>query len=138
MANKEFDPTAAIETTKKIYDAVNRNDASAYLSFFDASVKRFETFGGRCEGLAELRANLSQGRDKWAEGSCEPEKFTVVDNKVVVFVHVKVRLKKKSDWIDGQVTDVFVFQGPKVVEFNSFDKRNEALKWAGVTTGAEL
>lgn len=122
-----------IETVKKIYAALNSNAVSSYLNFFDAKIERFETFGGRHHGLAELQANFSQGRETWAEGSCEPEKFTVVDNKVVVFVHVRVRLKDKTDWIDGHVTDVFTFQGAKVIEFYSFTDRNEALKWAGMS-----
>ena len=123
--------TFEIETVKKIYAALNRNDVLAYLDFFDAKIDRFETFGSRYSGLEELKVNF-QGRDTWAEGSCEPEEFSVKGNKVVVFVHVKVRLKNKDEWIDGQVTDVFTFQGAKVVEFYSFDVRNEALKWAGI------
>lgn len=122
-----------IETVKKIYAALNSNDVSSYLNFFDAKIERYETFGGRHHGLAELQVNFSQGRDTWAEGRCEPEKFTVVNNKVVVFVHVRVRLKDKTDWIDGHVTDVFTFQGAKVIEFYSFADRNEALKWAGMS-----
>lgn len=119
-----------IQIVRDIYAALNRNDVSGYLSFFAANVKRFETFGSRCEGLAELQTNFSQGRDTWAEGSCEAEQFTVVDNKVIAFVHVKVRQKNKTEWIDGQVTDVFVFEGDQVVEFNSFSDRDKAITWA--------
>lgn len=133
MANEKLNSIYEVETVKKIYAAINRNDISAYLNFFDAKIDRFETFGGRYHGLEELKVNFSQGRETWAEGSCEPEKFTVVENKVVVFVHVKVRLKNKNEWIDGQVTDVFTFQGTKVVEFYSFADRDEALKWAGMS-----
>lgn len=120
-----------IETVKKIYEALNRGDLSTYLSFFDEKIDRFESFGGRFQGLEGLKQNFS-GRETWAEGSCNPEQITVVENKILVFVHVKVRLKNKTDWIEGQVTDVFTFEGQKVIEFYSFDKRDEALKWAGV------
>ncbi len=135
MTNEDMNSVYEIETVKKIYSALNHNDISAYLNFFDTKIERFETFGGRYHGLAELQTNFSEGRDKWAEGSCEPEKFTIVDSKVIVFVHVRVRLKNKNEWIDGQVTDVFKFQGLKVIEFYSFDDRDEALKWAGITKG---
>lgn len=121
------------ETVKKIYSALNRNDISAYLQFFDEKIERFESFGGRFHGLAELKINFTQGRDTWAEGSCEPETFTVVGHKVVVFVHVRVRQKNKTEWIDGHVTDVFTFQDTKVVEFYSFGDRQEGLKWAGMS-----
>lgn len=119
------------EIVNEIYAALNRNDLSAYLSFFDPKIVRFESFGGRFHGLEELKANFSLGRDTWAEGSCQPENLITVGNKVVVFVHVKVRLKNKDEWIDGQVTDVFTFEGSKVIEFYSFLNRNEALNWAG-------
>lgn len=130
MENDQLNFSYEIEAVKKIYAAVNSNDLLEYLKFFDAKIERFETFGGSFHGLEELKANFSQGRDTWAEGSCNPEKFIIVNKKVVVFVHVKVRLKNKNEWIDGQVTDVFSFQGSKVVEFNSFSDRNEALIWA--------
>lgn len=133
MTNEETNPSQKTETVQRIYDALNRNDLSAYLSFFDAKIERFESFGSHGHGLAALQENFSQGRDAWAEGSCNPEKFTVVANKVVVFVHVKVRLKDKTEWVDGHVTDVFTFDGTKVVQFYSFADRNEALKWAGVS-----
>ena len=135
MKNENLNSTAEVETVKNIYAALNRGDISAYASFFDAKIDRFESFGGRFRGLDELKTNFSQGRDAWAEGSCEAEKFTVLGNRVIVFVHVKVRLKNKTDWIDGHVTDVFTFHGSKVVEFYSFADRTEALKWAGVNPG---
>lgn len=133
MTNENLNSHHKIETVKKIYTALNNNDISTYLDFFDAKIDRFESFGGRYRGLEELKANFSQGRDTWAEGSCAPEKFTVVGNKVIVFVHVKVRLKNKTEWIDGHVTDVFTFQDTKVIEFYSFLDRNEALNWAGTS-----
>ena len=83
MADEELNPTHGIETAKQIYAALNGNDISAYLNFFDANIERFETFGGRYHGLAELKDNFLQGRETWAEGSCGPEKFTVAGNKVV-------------------------------------------------------
>ena len=121
-----------IEIAKKIYNAININDVSTYLSFFDENVERFETFGGSLKGLAELKTNFSQGRDTWAEGSCEPERFIAQDNKLVVYAHVLVRQKNKQEWIDGHVTDVFVFENEKVVAFHSFADHQEALAWAGI------
>lgn len=120
------------ETVKKIYAALNQNDLATYLSFFDEKIDRFESFGGRHHGLKELEGNFTQGRDTWAEGGCYPERFTVAGDKVVAFVHVNVRQKNKTEWINGHVTDVFTFRGAKVIEFYSFADRDEALKWAGI------
>ena len=77
MANEKLDSDFAIDTVKRIYSSLNRNDVSGYLSFVDANIDRNETFGSHCHGVEELKLNLSSGRDRWAEGSCEPEKLTV-------------------------------------------------------------
>lgn len=133
MPEQALDSTFGVETVRSIYDALNSSDISTYLSFFDAKIERYETFGGRHHGLAELKENFSRGRDTWAEGRCAPEKFIVVSDKVVAFVHVRVRQKGKTDWVDGHVTDVFRFQDTRVIQFYSFADREEALRWAGVT-----
>jgi uncharacterized protein len=135
MVKEQPHSSREIASVKEIYAALNRNDLASYLSFFDPNVDRFESFGSRHQGLEGLKANFVQGREAWAEGSCGPEEFTVRGNRVVVFVHVKVRLKGKVEWINGQVTDVFTFQGAKVVEFYSFADRAEALRWAGIAEG---
>ena len=132
MADKEIDSKNVIETIKQIYNAINSDDVSTYIGFFDENVERFETFGGRFHGLHELKLNFSTGRDSWAEGRCQPENFILIEDKVIVFVHVKVKLKTNNQWIDGKVTDVFTFKNSKVVQFYSFDKRDEALRWAGL------
>ena len=36
-----------------------------------------------------------------AEGSCELERFIVAGDKIVVFVHARVRLKDHTEWTDG-------------------------------------
>lgn len=124
--------TSEIEIVKEIYSALNNNDILSYLSFFDTMIDRFEDFGSRHQGIEGLRANFSQGRDNWAEGSCTPEKFTTSNNKVIVSVHVKVRLKNKTEWNEGTVIDIFTFENQKVTEFYSFLDKNKAMKWAGV------
>ena len=133
MAGENLNSGSEIETVKQIYEALNRNEISACLGFFDEKVERFESFGSHCHGLAALENNFRQGRDTWAEGSRIAENMTVVDDKVVVFVHVNVRQKNKTEWIDGQVTDVFTFKAGKVVQFFSFGDRAEGLKFAGVS-----
>ena len=57
-----------------------------------------------------MEAQLSQGRSTWAEGGCEPEQFIVAGDKIVVLLHVRVRLKNKSEWIDARIADGFTFR----------------------------
>ena len=42
----------------------------------------------------------------WAEGSCEPGRFIVAGDKIIVFVHVRVRLKDNEEWIEARLADV--------------------------------
>jgi ketosteroid isomerase-like protein len=49
---------------------------------------------------------------------------------VVVFAHVRVRLKRAVKWLEGDVTDVFTFRNGKVIVAASFNSRRAALAWA--------
>ncbi|QLY25265.1 nuclear transport factor 2 family protein [Bdellovibrio sp. KM01] len=124
----------AIEVVKQFYIALNGNNIPAALSLLDPQIVRVEfegtPMGGTYRGLDEMRDHFSKGRSTWAEGSCTPEKVTAVGNAFVVDVHVKVRLKDKTDWIDGHVADAFAFRNGKITEFRSFEKSEDAMKWA--------
>lgn len=122
------------ETLKELYAAINRNDIPAILNLFDPQIVRIEfegsPSGGTYRGLNEIKPHFTQARNTWAEGSCTPEKFVTVGDKTIVSVHVRVRLKDKTEWIDGRVTDGFAFRNGKVTEMRSFFENEEALKWA--------
>lgn len=122
------------EIIKEFYAALNRNDIPAVLIFCDQSIERIESLGspspGIFRGLSEFETHLHKGRSSWAEGGCAPEKFVEVRDKIVVFVHVRVRLKDKQEWIDGHTFDVFAFRNGKVIEMSSFMDNQQALEWA--------
>ncbi|MEO8101209.1 MAG: nuclear transport factor 2 family protein [Betaproteobacteria bacterium] len=127
---------AEIETMKKIYAAINRNDIPAAITFFDPQIEWIEPThysggGGTFRGHADVMAKFLSGRNSWAEGSCNLEGFTVAGDKIVVFVHALVRLKGHTDWIDGRFADVWTFRDGKAIQGRSFGERQEALDWAG-------
>lgn len=121
---------------KDFYSALNRNDIPCVIAFFDPEILRIEWEGtpseGIFRGLSEVEAHFVKGRSTWAEGGCHPEEIFVSGNKAVVFVHVKVRVKDKSDWAEGRIADGFVFRNGKIIEFRSFFERKDALHWAGL------
>lgn len=121
---------------KEVYEALNKNSFQDFLRLFDPQVLRVEFEGlptaRTCHGHAELKAHFEQGRATWAEGACEPEKLIVAGDKVVALVHVRVRLKNHTDWLEGRLGDVFKFKNGKIIEFRTFEKREDALKWAGI------
>ena len=135
-------PSLAVEgqALKEAYAALNRNDISATVKSFDAHIEwieppDFPTPGTR-RGLEAVKSHLSEARATWAEGSCEPERLLVADDKIIVFLHVHVRLKHESEWREGSVTDVHTFREGKVVQVRTFGEREQALEWAGVEASA--
>ena len=129
--------TAEIDVTREFYAALNRNDIPAAVKAFDPEIEWFEPYehpeGRTYRGIADVTAHFSQARAKWAEGSCEPERFVVAGDKVVVFVYVRVRLQHNVEWNEGRLGDVFTFRNGKVIHFRSFPDQQQALEWAGAT-----
>jgi ketosteroid isomerase-like protein len=125
-----------LEAAEHFYAAVNRNDMDAITRDFDPQIVRVEPEGfptaGTYRGIAEVKAHVTKGRSTWAEGTCDPEKFLVQGDKVVVYLHAWVRLKDTTKWVGGRFADGFVFRQGKITEYYSFGERADALKWAGI------
>ena len=125
-----------IEALKQFFAAINRNDMHGIPTYFDPQIVRIEPEGfptaGTYRGIAEVQAHMSKGRGTWAEGTCEPEQFLTHGDKVVVYLHVRVRLKDSTDWVGGRFADGFVFRDGKITHYLSFGEQLDALKWAGI------
>ena len=125
-----------IDVLKQFYAAINRNDLPGLTQYFDLQIVRIEPGGfptaGTYRGITEVQAHIAKGRGTWAEGTCEPEKFLTHEDKVVVYLHVRVRLKDSLDWVDARFADGFVFRAGKITQYLTFGERLAALKWAGV------
>lgn len=120
----------------EFYKALNENDISAAVKLFDPQIERVEFEGsamaGTFRGLSEMEAHLIKGRSTWAEGSCEPQELIQAGDKLIVHVHVKVRLHGKPDWIDAFTADVFTFNGSKIIGMRSFFNLEEAKAWVSL------
>lgn len=128
--------SAETESLKQFFAAINRNDMQAITKDFDPDIVRIEPEGfpaaGTYHGIADVRQHVTKGRGTWAEGTCEPEKFFENGDKVVVYLHARVRLKGSTEWVGGRFADGFVFRNGKIIRYLSFGERAEALKWAGI------
>ena len=126
---------AATDALREAYAALNRNDIPAFVKAFDPQIEKTELAespgGGTYHGLAAVQAHLSQARGTWAEGSCAPERFIVAGDKIIVFVHVHVRLKHETEWREGSIADVYTFRDGKVIHIRVFADRRQALEWGG-------
>jgi uncharacterized protein len=131
-------PSLAAETEalKEGYAALNRNDIPAMVKAFDPQIEWIEPAefpgGGTYHGHAVVTAHLAQARGNWAEGSCEPERFIVSGDKIIVFIYVRVRLKHEMEWREGHLADVYTFRNGKATQMRVFADRRQALEWAGV------
>jgi len=136
-------PSLAAETEalRETYAALNRNDIPAAVKAFDPQIEWTDPVeypsGGTYRGLADVEAHFTQARATWAEGSCEPQRFIVAGDKIIVFVDVRVRLKDEAEWREGQLADVYTFRNGKVIHVRSFPDRRQALEWAGVKASDE-
>ena len=131
-------PSLAAETEalREAYAALNRNDIPAMVKAFDPQIEWTEPAeypgGGTYHGHAGVMAHLSQARGTWAEGGCEPERFIVAGDKIIVFVYVRVRLKHNVELIEGRHAAVYTFRNGKAIQMRTFADRRQALEWAGV------
>ena len=128
--------SAETEALRQFFAAINRNDMQGITRDFDPQIVRIEPEGfptaGTYRGIAEVQEHVTKGRGSWAEGTCEPERFLENGDKVVVYLHARVRLKGSTDWVGGRFADGFVFRSGKIIEYLSFGERAEALRWAGI------
>jgi hypothetical protein len=125
-----------IEALEQFFAAINRNDMQSITKDFDPQIVRIESEGfptaGTYRGMEEVQEHIMKGRGTWAEGTCEPEEFFTNGDKVVVYLHARVRLRDSTDWVGGRFADGFVFRAGKIIQYLSFGERRDALKWAGI------
>ena len=128
---------AEIESIKSAYAALNRGDIDGFVKDFDAQIVRIEFEGspmaGAFHGIDAVGEHVSAGRSTWAEGACEPDRFIIAGDKVVVMCHVRVRLNGQTDWLEGRTADVYTFCDGKMIEFRTFADESDALEFAGQT-----
>ncbi len=77
-------------------------------------------------------AYLTQSRAAWAEVSSEPERFIAAGNRIVVFVHARVRPIGSTEWQEVRLADVYTFRNGKAVRMQAFADRQEALRSVGI------
>jgi hypothetical protein len=64
--------------------------------------------------------------------SSQPERFIPAGDRIVVFVHARVRPKGSNKWQDVRLADVYTMRGQKAIQMRAFGNREEALRWVGI------
>jgi len=126
----------AIRLLRNAYDAFNRGDIADAVAELDPAIEWTEPAsfpgGGTYHGRAGVSQYLTQSRAGWAEGRSEPEKFIVTGNRVVVFVHARIRTKGNDEWHEIRLADVYTFREGRPTSMRAFADRKGALDWVGV------
>ena len=121
---------------REVYALLNSDDIPALRQYFDPEVERIEPEGfpmsGTYKGIEAMMKHFSTARATWAEGTCKPEKILNAGDKYVVFVKVHVRLKDRSDWIEGNIADGFIVRNGKIIFMRTFIDSQKALEWAEI------
>jgi uncharacterized protein len=130
------DEAKAITALSAAYAAFNRGDIDAAVAFCDEQIEWSEPAefpgGGMYHGRNEAKRYLAQSRTAWAEVISEPERFIAAGDRIVVFVHARVRPKNGSDWQEVRLADVYTIRNGRAVAMRAFADRKEALRWVGV------
>jgi ketosteroid isomerase-like protein len=124
-----------IEALRRAYAAFNRGDIAATTEALDFNIVWIEPpefpGGGTYHGHEGVRKYLTQSRTAWAEVSSDPERIISAGDKIVVFVHARVRAKNSVAWNEVRLADVYTFRDGKAVQMRAFADRSQALEWAG-------
>ena len=125
----------AIATLRDAYSAFNRGDIDAAVQGLDPQIEWIEPAefpgGGTYHGRDGVKHYLAQSRAAWAEISSGPERFIAAGNRIVVFVHARLRPKGSDEWQDVKLADVYTVRDGKIVGMRAFADRQEALLWVG-------
>jgi ketosteroid isomerase-like protein len=130
------DLTSVIATLKGAYAAFNRGDIDAAVKGLDANIEWTEPpefpGGGTYHGREGAKRYLAQSRAAWADVISEPERFITAGNRIVVFVHARVKPKGSNEWQETNLADAYTVNDGKIVQMRAFADRQEALRWVGI------
>jgi ketosteroid isomerase-like protein len=125
-----------IDTLRAAYAAFNRGDIDSAVASLDAEIEWSEPqefpAGGTYHGREGAKRYLTESRAAWAEVSSEPERFIVAGNRIVIFVHARVRPNSNSAFQEVNLADVYTFRNGKAIQMRAFADRQQALRWAEV------
>jgi ketosteroid isomerase-like protein len=126
----------AIIALRSAYAAFNRGDMGSAVEGLDPQIAWTEPAefpgGGTYHGREGAKQYLTQSRAAWAEVNSEPERFIAAGDRIVVFVHARVRAKGSDQWQEVRLADVYTVRDGKIVAMRAFADRGEALRWVGV------
>jgi uncharacterized protein len=130
------DPRPAIAL--RGYEAFNRGDLDEAVELFRPEVV-WHTYlvpgpgGGTYHGHDGVRELWSDARNVFGDFRNEPERLIGAGNRVVAMVRVCGTGSASGIAVEARIAHVMTFRGDKVVQVDSYEDRDEALRVAGLT-----
>ena len=125
---------ARVAILRAAYTAFNRGDISAAVQSLDENIDWTEPTefpgGGSYPGRDGAKQYLTNSRASVAEVISEPEQFIPAGDRIVVFVHARVRPQNSSTWQEVRLADVYLFRDLTPIQMRAFANRQQALDWA--------
>jgi ketosteroid isomerase-like protein len=126
--------TQRIAILRAAYAAFNRGDIPAAVQSLDQNIDWSEPVefpgGGSYHGREAAAQYLTNSRSSVAEVISDPEQFIPAGDRIVVFVHARVRPKNSTTWQEVRLADVYLFRDLTPIQMRAFANRQQALAWA--------
>jgi ketosteroid isomerase-like protein len=125
-----------VELARRLYDSFIRRDFAGAVEFLDPEIELLPPKGtleeGSYRGYEQVRAHLAGLMDPFEDVRIQPEDFIEAGDQVVAIVHVSGRGRGSGLPIDTTFAHLLTVRDGKVVRFQAFFDREEALEAAGV------
>jgi uncharacterized protein len=126
-----------VEIVRSLADAVQRGDSAAALSILDVDVEWHDQAaipGAEVHrGREAVSRHFEQWFDAWEEIEYTPEELFDEDDRVVVVIRRRGRGRGSGVEVSDQVIHVYTVRGEKIVRFEGFTDKDEALAAAGLS-----
>jgi uncharacterized protein len=126
-----------VEIVQQAYRAINDGDVEAGLKLAASDIE-IEVSGlfldqGTFRGPEGLRAYTENLRKVWGDSlRSHPEEFIEHEDRVVVMTRTSATGQTSGATIDALLAHVWTIRGGKIVRFETFASRDEALEAAGL------
>ena len=124
-----------VEALRSAVDAINRGDIEAALELVDPDIEwQTELIGTPVyRGHEGARQGFRDVMTAWESWQMEPIEFLEGDDHVFMAVHVNARGRTTGATVEARVFYVLDFRHGKVVRFQGFTQRSQALEAAGLS-----
>lgn len=130
-----------VEVVKSYFEARNRHDRAAMRALLDPEIewdmsRSIAPYGGGVtRGLEAVMELWESFAEAWADGSFEPEEFVARGEDVVVPVRSRGRGRGSGVEHRARGAGIWTVRDRKIVRFELFQTRDEALAAAGSPAG---